>query len=420
MTRLARLSMANRALVALASVLVALFGVISAVQLRQELIPDLEIPILVVVTSSPGASPDVLDSQVSQPVATAVADVDGLSSTSSTSSSGLSIVQLELDYGTDLDAAQQQVQSSLARISAQLPTGAQPQVIAGSIDDLPVVQLSVTSDLDPQALSQALQAQAVPQLTGLDGVRDVTVSGAAAQRVVIDVDPARLAASGSSAADITTALQANGVVVPAGTVADGDRTLSVSVGTRLASVDDLRALPLSPTTTLADVADVSQGEAPTTSIARTNGEPSLALAVTKAPDGNTVDVSHAVSDALPGIASAIGSNTRFGTVFDQAPFIEQSVHDLTSEGLLGLGFAIIVILIFLLSWRSTLVTALSIPLSVVVVFIGLRVGGYSLNILTLGALTVAIGRVVDDSIVVIENVNRHLSYGEPKRTAILT
>ncbi len=129
-------------------------------------------------------------------------------------------------------------------------------------------------------------------------------------------------------------------------------------------------------------------------------------------------VSQAVRDALPELEAAIGDGTKFTVVFDQAPFIEQSINSLATEGLLGLVFAVIVILVFLLSVRSTLVTAISIPVSVLITFIGMWVSGYTLNIITLGALTIAIGRVVDDSIVVIENIKRHIGLGEPKLDAI--
>ncbi len=171
---------------------------------------------------------------------------------------------------------------------------------------------------------------------------------------------------------------------------------------------------------LSEVADVSVEPAPPTGYSRVNGKPALTIAVTKKPDGNTVAVSDDVRAALPDLAASIGGNAQFTVVFDQAPFISQSIHDLTTEGLLGLAMAILVILIFLMSVRSTLVTAVSIPMSLMVTMIVLRGLGYSLNILTLGALTIAIGRVVDDSIVVIENIKRHLSYGEEKLQGILT
>src|SRR5690606_21993695 len=157
-----------------------------------------------------------------------------------------------------------------------------------------------------------------------------------------------------------------------------------------------------------DVADVELVDNPVTSISRVNGEPALTIGVTKTPEGNTVAVSQEIQSALPDLEAALGGGTEFTIVFDQAPFIQQSIESLTTEGLLGLLFAVVVILIFLLSIRSTLVTAISIPVSVLITFIGMQATGYSLNILTLGALTIAIGRVVDDSIVVIENIKRHL------------
>ena len=169
---------------------------------------------------------------------------------------------------------------------------------------------------------------------------------------------------------------------------------------------------------IGDVATVALVENPVSSISRVNGEPALTISVTKVPAANTVDVSKAVRAILPQLEAAVAPAT-FTVVFDQAPFIQQSIEALTQEGLLGLGFAVIVILLFLLSVRATLVTAISIPTSVLITFIGLQSVGYTLNILTLGALTIAIGRVVDDSIVVIENINRHLVDGADRAATIV-
>src|SRR5262249_48081322 len=157
-----------------------------------------------------------------------------------------------------------------------------------------------------------------------------------------------------------------------------------------------------------------------TSITRTNGKASLGISVTASPDGNAVKISDEVRAKLADLRQQLGGDAALTPVFDQAPFVKKSVRSLSTEGALGLLFAVIVILIFLVSLRSTLVTAVSIPLSVVVALIGLWLGEYSLNLLTLGALTIAVGRVVDDSIVVLENIKRHMEYGEDKRHAILT
>ncbi|HWL77675.1 efflux RND transporter permease subunit [Microbacterium sp.] len=187
----------------------------------------------------------------------------------------------------------------------------------------------------------------------------------------------------------------------------------------------MRAIPLASATqpgtvvTLADVAEVEVVTEEKTSITRMNGEEALSLSITAVPDGDVVGISHGVEDAMATLTDE-HDELDLAVVFDQAPFIEDSIEHLAIEGVLGLVFAVLVILVFLLSVSSTLVTAISIPLSVLVTFIGLNLGGHSLNMLTLGALTIAIGRVVDDSIVVIENIKRHLAYGEEKVHAILT
>jgi HAE1 family hydrophobic/amphiphilic exporter-1 len=196
------------------------------------------------------------------------------------------------------------------------------------------------------------------------------VSGAPVRRVEIRLDPLALASAGVSPSAVTDAVRQNGSLLPVGTIEEGDRTLTVQAGTAITTVEDLRALPLlSPVTaaptaiapggsvvTLGDVAEVVETEAPVTSLARTDGEPSLAVGITKTPAGNTVDVSHAVADLLPQIEETLGGDVSVSVVFDQAPFIEQSVEGLTTEGGLGLLFAVVVILVFLASLRSTLVT----------------------------------------------------------------
>jgi HAE1 family hydrophobic/amphiphilic exporter-1 len=296
-------------------------------------------------------------------------------------------------------------------------------VLAGSLADLPVVQLAIAAPGDTAALSDRIDSAVVPLFEQVEGVRDVTVTGASEPRVQIALDPAALAAAGIPAAAVTAVLEENGVVLPAGTVTEGEQTLSVQAGDRLTSVEELRALPLTgadgAVTPLSAVATVELGEAPATSYSRVDGQPALSVGLTQTPDGNTVDISHAVEDLLPQVRELLGEGSTVAVVFDQAPFIEESIEGLATEGGLGLLFALVVILVFLASVRSTLISAVSIPVSLCVTFIGLQVAGFSLNILTLGALTVSIGRVVDDSIVVIENIKRHLSYGEARTKAIL-
>ncbi|WP_426763290.1 efflux RND transporter permease subunit [Pseudarthrobacter sp. 1G09] len=423
MFRLAHLSLANRALIALITIFASVFGVITMSSLKQELIPSIEFPQITVLTSMPGASPEVVDKQVSGPLETALNSVEGLESTSSTSRNGVSQITMVFTYGSNLDRARNQIDRAISNAKRTLPADVQPQAIAGSISDFPIVFLAVSSDKPLSELNTDLQRLSVPRLQKIDGVRGADVTGGATQHIEILPRPEAMAASGATIASLRDTLSNNGALVPAGTLEEQGKTLSLQIGSPVDSLDAVKALPVSGAkdgATIGSVADVAIKDDERTSITRTNGAETLAVSVTKKPEGDTVAISHAVRDSLDELATELGSNATFTPVFDQAPFIEKSIKDLTTEGLLGLGFAVAVILVFLMSARSTLVTAVSIPLSLLITFIGLSATGYSLNILTLGALTIAIGRVVDDSIVVIENIKRHLTYGEDKVTAILT
>ncbi|ASO21338.1 HAE1 family hydrophobic/amphiphilic exporter-1 [Actinoalloteichus hoggarensis] len=424
MTWLARLSLANRALVALASVLILGFGVFATTSLRQELVPSMEIPVAAVVAPYPGATPQVVEDQVTEPLETAATGVRGVVGTSATSSGGMSVITVELEFGTDLGGAQQDLAQAVNRVANGLPDEVQPTVITGSVDDLPVLQLSAAAEADEQDTAAVLRDDVVPLLEGVSGVREVSLTGVADHVVTVDLDPAALAAHGIALPSVLQALQGAGAGVPAGALTQNGETLSVSVGAPVDTVEDLREVRLPAqeggAVRLGDVAEVTSAPAEATGYSRTDGLPSIGIGVTKTPEGNTVEISEEVRALLPEIERLLGESGQVSVVFDQAPFIEQSIHDLTVEGMLGLVFAIVIILLFLLSLRSTLVTAVSIPLSVLMALISLYVTDYSLNILTLGALTAAVGRVVDDSIVVIENIKRHLGYGEPKRQAIIT
>ncbi|MFD2768276.1 efflux RND transporter permease subunit [Micromonospora eburnea] len=421
MSLLARFSLANRGLVALIALVTTAFGAYAVPSLKQQLLPSLEFPAAFIVAAYPGAAPEIVESQVTEPIENSLQGIPGLEKVTSTAREGATTVQVQYAFGTNLDDVVNKMQTALNRIDGQLPEGVDPQVIAGSTDDLPVVVVAATGGDDEQALAEKLRRAVVPELEGLDGVRTVDVTGTRDQVLVITPDPAKLAAARLAPMAIGQALKTNGVALPAGAVADGTRSLPVQVGTPIRTVDELRGIvlttaPAAPVR-LGDVARVEQQLAPATGFTRTNGKPSLGIAVTATPDGNAVRISHDIRDRLDELKAASGAELT--VVFDQAPFVERSIESLTTEGLLGLLMAVVVILVFLLSVRSTLVTAVSIPLSVLVALIVLWADGHSLNLLTLGALTIAVGRVVDDSIVVLENIKRHLEYGEPKREAIL-
>jgi HAE1 family hydrophobic/amphiphilic exporter-1 len=437
--------MKNRALIALVTIVAAVFGGLALTSLKQELAPSIQFPQLAIVTSYPGASPDVVNNDVSTPVEAAIQGVPDLDSTSAVSSTNQSLITAKFTYGTDLATAEQKLDQAINRIKSTLPDGVDPQVLSGSIDDLPVIQLAVTGDSDIKSLGADISKLVLPDVKKVDGVNDAQLIGDVGQRITITPDAAKLAAAGLTSSSIKDALTQNGVLIPAGSITEDGKTLSVQAGTKLNSVADIASLPLiggrsaatsqtaapqtatpqtaTPQTiapqTIGDVASVKEADDPKTSISRVNGKPALTIAVTKLPSANTVDVSKGVRALMPDLENKLGHGSKMTIVFDQAPFIEQSINSLAEEGLLGLAFAVIVILVFLLSVRATLVTAISIPTSVLITFIVMQGAGYTLNIITLGGLTIAIGRVVDDSIVVIENIKRHMVAGADRAQTVV-
>ncbi|MGP5125925.1 efflux RND transporter permease subunit [Brachybacterium tyrofermentans] len=445
MNRLARLSLTNRSFIALVCIAVSIIGAFAMTTMRQELIPSVSLPQIQVVTSAPGSSSEQVQERITRPVEQSLSGLENVESTSSSSEAGVSMVTVELTYGTDTARSSNQVDAALTRIEDQLPEDADPQVIAGGTSDLPAVVLSISADLDPSELGARLDSAVKPELERVDGVSSVAVIGAPEEIVQITPDADALAENGLTEDDISTALDANGLSLPGGSVTDGDRTMDVVLGQSIDSIESLESIMLMPAdgasggdadqaqqgqpgqeaqqapqpVALSEVATVERTTQDPTSISRTDGRESLVVMVTATADGNVVDISDGVEGVLADTLSGVGGDAESAIVFDQAPFIQDSILALAEEGLLGLVFAVGVILLFLRRVRPTIVTAISIPTSLLIAFIGMLVTGYTLNMLTLAALTISIGRVVDDSIVVIENIMRHLAYGKTRMRAIL-
>jgi HAE1 family hydrophobic/amphiphilic exporter-1 len=438
--------------------------------LKQELLPSFEVPQASIVTPYPGASPEIVDAQISSLIEDEVRTLNNLVTVRSTSSANLSVVRVEFDFGTTTATVEEELNRVIANLKDSLPSDVSSRVISGSFDSVPIIVLSVASTTaDNDALAEILADVATPILSQVPGIQDITVAGAKKKEITLDLKTNVLRDNGLSQQSIVEALRANGFIFPAGSITDTEGELQIEIGTNVNSLKAFKKLPLIssntqnaqaaaqaaaaqaaaaqaaaaaaaagpgapaiPTApsipaapaepeilTIGDVADVTYDYEPVTSISRTNGLDSLGIQVTKTQDGNTVAISNGVEAKIEELTDKLGGNVEISTVFDQGPFVEKQLENLTIEGTLGLTFAILIILVFLGSIRSTLVTAISIPTSLLVTFAGLLVSDYSLNLFTLSALTIAVGRVVDDSIVVIENINRHLSYGEEKKSAII-
>ncbi|MGW5799107.1 efflux RND transporter permease subunit [Streptomyces bacillaris] len=434
MSWLSRFSLAQRALIGLISIVALVFGAIAIPQLKQQLLPTIELPMVSVLAPYPGASPDVVEKQVVEPLENSLKAVDGVEGITSTASEGNALIMATFDFGDEgTKQLVADIQQAVNRARAQLPPTVDPQVIAGSTDDIPTVVLAVTSDKDQQALADQLDRTVVPALQDIDGVGQVTVDGVQELQVSVVPDDRKLAAAGLNAGSLAQALQAGGATLPAGSFSEEGKSRTIQVGggyTSLEQIENLQVVPQqqpgapaegpAKPVRIGDVAEVKQEPSTAVSITRTNGKPSLAVMATMDKDGSAVAISDAVEEKLPDLRKDLGAGAELTVVSDQGPAVSKSISGLTTEGALGLVFAVLVILVFLASIRSTLVTAVSIPLSIVLALIVLWTRDLSLNMLTLGALTIAIGRVVDDSIVVLENIKRHLGYGEERRTAIIT
>lgn len=421
MNRLPLLSLKNRSFIALVCVVIAVIGVVSMITLRQELIPSVSLPAVSVVVTNPGASSEQMADTVADPIERQMRTLDKVEGTSSTSRSNFTMVNVELEYGADIYRAASQAEALISRVEAELPEGTTSQVLTGGSGDLPAMIVSVASDLDTPELARRLDLTALSDIGSVSGVATVQLVGTADEIVRVTLDQAAMAQAAVTQGDITSALDDAGLVVPGGGVTDGEVELDITVGNAFGTVDDLAELIVLPDAAdaapvvLADVATVERTTAASESVSRTDGRESITMLITAATGANFVELSRDVTTVLDEAADSIGSATEFSVVFDQAPFIQESIRGLATEGAWGLGFAVLVIFAFLWAVRPTLITAISIPLSLLFAFIGMLATNTTINMMSLAGLMLAIGRMVDDSIVVIENIVRHLGFSTKSR-----
>ncbi|MFO1539667.1 MAG: efflux RND transporter permease subunit [Chloroflexota bacterium] len=435
MIRLTQFAIRERSVVLLLAAGVFLAGLFAWGQLRQELLPDVDLPIVTVISALPGAGAEDVAAQVTEPVERALANIPRLEQLQSTSANSLSLVVAQFSFGTDVKETLASIDQQLAGVT--LPQGVAPRVASFDFNDQPVV-IAALRPVEGADVAEAFRlAREVvrPAIASLEGVSSADVSGGASEVIRISLEPAKLAEAGIPLTQVAGVIQANQVTIPSGTLTEGELRLPVSTEHRFASVDELgslvvgyRNLPGSPgaaagglpaPVALADLGTVAVEEVRASGYARTDGAPSLTLAVGKGGGANTVLVADAVRAELARIAALYPETLAYEVISDLSVYIKESRDGLVKEGLLGAFFAILTILVFLGSLRSTLVAAVSIPLSILAALAAMGATGLTINILTLGGLAVAVGRVVDDSIVVLENIYRHRARGEEVTQAVL-
>jgi HAE1 family hydrophobic/amphiphilic exporter-1 len=444
-SRLSQLAVSKRSVTLLLAAALFVAGVSAWGSLKQELLPDIEFPIVTVVASFPGAGSSDVAEQVTKPIENAISGVPRLDTLQSTSSNSIALIVAQFSYGTNVKEATAAIQENIAK--AGLPESVTPTVSALNINATPVVVSSIaaTSEGGLDAAAAIARTEIVPEISGIDGVAKVDLTGGLEERLSVTLDPDKLAASGVSTQQIVGILQANNLTFPSGQLStDGSKTPVSTIGrfTSEAEVANLvvgftkpptavppvapapgasaapSAAPFVPEPiTLGDLGTVEIDAVATTGFGRTNGNPSLSLTVSKTAAANTVEVAEAVQAKLAEIGERHAADLTITTVSDLSTYIIESRDGLVREGGLGAFFAILTIFAFLLSVRSTIVAAISIPLSILTALVVMQLTGITINIMTLGGLAVAVGRVVDDAIVVLENIYRHRAMGEDRMTA---
>jgi len=426
---LTKLAVARRSVTILIALAIFGGGVASWGNLKQELLPNIDFPIITVIAPYPGAGTADVAEQVAAPIEAAVASVAGVESLRSVSTTGLGFVSAQFAYGSDVKEIVRQIQAAID--GSRLPSGVTPVVRNFNINSSAVViaTLSPKGTTTLTELAALAQSELMPSLRGITGISAADLSGGSESQAYIQLNAAKLAATGVSMAQVQGLIQANNLTYPGGELPVGSSLVPVSATGHFTSLAELENLivggGVAPTGQpypifLKDVATVSLAEVHTTGWSETNGTPGLTISVNKSADANTVTTAQDSIAAIEKFAAAHSAQVKQSVVTDSSTFIIDSINSLVREGGLGAAFAVVVIFVFLLNLRSTIVAAVSIPLSVLAAIILMSTTGITINIMTLGGLAVAVGRVVDDSIVVLENIYRHRSQGEPIGEAVLS
>ncbi|RYG20978.1 efflux RND transporter permease subunit, partial [bacterium] len=417
---IARWSVTRPVAVTMRIAALVLLGAICLMRLPIDLLPRVDIPIVAVNTSWPNTPPEVMETQVTRPVEQAVSSVPGLYSVSSTSSLGSSFVRVTLDYGVDVDQAATDVLQAVQRASGQFPndpTLNRPTVFKFDPSTQPILIYGVTGEKDLVKLRTLLKNDITPVIESAGGVAQVNISGGMERAIIVDVDPKKLEAFGIPITAVSNRIQEENTTRPGGIAQRGQREYTIRAEGYLRSVADLAAIPLTArdgrVIRLDQVASVRDAAQEQRVFLKLNGEEAAAFAVTKQAAANTVETARAVEAKIESLKKSY-PNLKFTLAYEQAGFIEGSIDELKETAIIGGVLAILVITFFLRNLRSTLVVALSIPISIVSTFAIMYFGGFTLNTISLSGLALATGLIVDDAIVVLENIFRHMEGGKRK------
>ena len=405
-------------------VAVVILGLFSLNTLPIDLYPDVETNTLMVMTSYQGASAQDIEQNVTRPLENVLNSVNDLKHITSKSREGISVITLEFEYGKDIDVLTNDVRDKLDLVSSSLPDDAEnPTIFKFSSDMIPIVMLSVRASESMPGLYKILDDAVANPLARINGVGSVSISGAPKREIHIYADPARLEAYGLSIEQISSVVAAENRNIPGGSFDIGSDTYSLRVQGEFTTSDQMAHIVVGSrdgrNIYLSDVARIDDSLEDRAQQTYNDGEKGAMIIIQKQSGANSVEISNKVLEMLPSIQKRLPSDVKLGIIVDTSDNIRNTIASLVETVLYALLFVVIVVFFFLGRWRATLIITITIPISLIASFIYLAITGNSLNIVSLSALSISIGMVVDDAIVVLENVTTHIERGsDPKQAAV--
>lgn len=401
-------------------------GLFSYTLLSYELLPEFSVPTITITTTYPGAAPSEVEAEVSKEIEDAVSGLDNLDDVQSKSYENASVVIVQFKAGTDIDLAMQDAQREINKIESDLPDDAEtPSLAKISPSDAPIMQILATSSLPGEVFYQQMEDKYLPQLQQIAGVAEITKEGGDKREIRVNVNDDKLNYYGLSLLQVSQAINQANLDFPTGKVKNTTENMTLRLAGKFTSLDDIRKLvivtpPNGSPIRVGDVADVTDGLTEAESISRYNGTNGIGLFIKKQSDANAVDISRIVQEKLAVISKENAKDrVAFAIAYDSSIMTLASVEAVTHDLFLAVGLVAVVMLLFLHSLRNAFIVMVSVPASLISAFLFMYVMGYSLNLMTLLALSLVIGILVDDSIVVLENIQRHLEMGKDRWRATL-
>src|SRR6185436_3091983 len=414
---LPRISIQRPVLASMMSLALVLFGVIGLQRLPVRELPDIDPPIVSVITVYPGANAQVVETEITERLEEAVNNIEGIKTLSSQSREQVSTITIEFDLSRDIDLAAQDVRDRVSRARGLLPDFIDEPIIAKQdADAFPIIWLGLTSErYSTLELTTLAEKQIKNRFQTVRGVSSIMIGGEQRFAMRLWLDSEKMAAHQVTVLDVQQALRQQNIELPSGRVESVDREMTIETRGELKTAEEFNQLVIKNTgvkiVRLRDIGEAREGVENERTVARNNGQPCVFLGIVKQSKANTVDVAHGVKEEMERIKPTLPARVEMVVNYDSSTFVEKAIKEVWTT--LGIAFVLVVVIIylFLRDFRSTIIPSVAIPVSIVGTFMILQAFGYSVNILTMLALVLAIGVVVDDAIVVLENIFRHIEQG---------